>query len=60
MKAELARQKYLARMAEERRLRHLNTESDYSTPSRPSEEVSGMFKLLKSLRVKVKILYLPW
>ncbi|XP_028392859.1 TBC1 domain family member 31-like [Dendronephthya gigantea] len=39
--AELGRQQYLARMDEERRLRHLNTQSDYSTPSRDTGEVSG-------------------
>lgn len=41
MKAELARQKYLSRMAEERRLHYLTTQSEYSTPSRESEEMSG-------------------
>jgi hypothetical protein len=42
MKAELARQKYLSKMAEERRLHYLTTQSEYSTPSRESEEMSGM------------------
>ena len=49
-KAELTRERYLSRIADENRLHHLKTKSDYSTPSRDYESLSGKFQNCLLLR----------